>query len=61
MERDISNTFIHNLIEERIQDLSNNPQAQFLGMLVNMLNGNSNFNSNLCPKDEVSKVGVSTI
>ena len=47
MERDISNTFIHNLIEERIQDLSNNPQAQFLGMLVNMLNGNSNFNSNL--------------
>ena len=47
MERDISNTFIHNLIEERIHDLSNNPQAQFLGMLVNMLNGNSNFNSNL--------------
>ena len=47
MERDISNTFIHNLIENRIRDLSNNPQAQFLGMLVNMLNGNSDFNSNL--------------
>ena len=47
MERDISNTFIHNLIEDRIRDLSDNPQAQFLGMLVNMLNGNSNFNSNL--------------
>ena len=47
MERDISNNFIHNLIEDRIRDLSNNPQAQFLGMLVNMLNGNSDFNSNL--------------
>ena len=46
MERDISNTFIHSLIDDRIHDLSNNPRAQFLGMLVNILNGN-NMNSNL--------------
>jgi len=46
MNTDISNTFLHDLIDNRIRDLSNNPRAQFLGMLVNMLNENS-LNSNL--------------
>ena len=46
MSTDISNTFLHDLIDNRIRDLSNNPRAQFLGMLVNMLNENS-LNSNL--------------
>ena len=46
MSTDISNTFLHDLIDDRIRDLSNNPRAQFLGMLVNMLNENS-LNSNL--------------
>jgi len=46
MNIDISNTFLHDLIDNRIRDLSNNPRAQFLGMLVNMLNENS-LNSNL--------------
>ena len=46
MNTDISNTFIHHIIDNRIRDLSNNPRAQFLGMLVNILNDN-NLNSNL--------------
>ena len=46
MSIDISNTFLHDVIDNRIRDLSNNPRAQFLGMLVNMLNENS-LNSNL--------------
>ena len=46
MSTDISNTFIHHIINDRIRDLSNNPRAQFLGMLVNLLNDN-NLNSNL--------------
>ena len=46
MSIDISNTFIHHIIDDRIRDLSNNPRAQFLGMLVNLLNDN-NLNSNL--------------
>ena len=46
MNTDISNTFIHHIIDNRIRDLSNNPRAQFLGMLVNLLNDN-NLNSNL--------------
>ena len=46
MSTDISNTFLHDVIDNRIRDLSNNPRAQFLGMLVNMLNENS-LNSNL--------------
>ena len=46
MNTDISNTFIHDLFDNRIRDLSNNPRAQFLGMLVNLLNENS-INSNL--------------
>jgi hypothetical protein len=46
MNIDISNTFLHDVIDNRIRDLSNNPRAQFLGMLVNLLNENS-LNSNL--------------
>ena len=46
MNTDISNTFLHNVLDDRIRDLSNNPRAQFLGMLVNIINGNS-LNSNL--------------
>jgi hypothetical protein len=46
MDTDISNTFIHHILDNRIRDLSNNPRAQFLGMLVNLMN-DSNLNSNL--------------
>lgn len=46
MNTDISNTFLHNVLDDRIRDLSNNPRAQFLGMLVNIINENS-LNSNL--------------
>ena len=46
MNRDISNTFIHHILSDRIRDLSDNPRGQFMGMLVNLLN-NNNINSNL--------------
>jgi len=46
MNRDISNTFMHHILSDRIHDLSDNPRAQFMGMLVNLLN-NNNMNSNL--------------
>jgi len=46
MNRDISNTFMHHILSDRIHDLSDNPRAQFMGMLVNLLS-NNNINSNL--------------
>ena len=46
MNRDISNTFIHHILSDRIRYLSDNPRGQFMGMLVNLLN-NNNINSNL--------------
>ena len=46
MNRDISNTFMHHILSDRIHDLSDNPRGQFMGMLVNLLN-NNNINSNL--------------
>ena len=46
MNRDISNTFMHHILSDRIHDLSNNPSGQFMGMLVNLLN-NTTINSNL--------------
>jgi len=45
-QQDNSNNYIHNLITNRINDLSNNPRSQFLSMLVNLMN-DSNLNENL--------------
>ena len=41
MNRDISNTFMHHILSDRIHDLSDNPRGQFMGMLVNLLNNNN--------------------
>ena len=46
MNTDISNTFLHHILSDRIHDLSDNPRGQFMGMLVNLLS-NNNINSNL--------------
>ena len=46
MNNDISNNYLHHIISDHIQDLSNNPRGQFVSMLVNLIN-DSNLNSNL--------------
>tara|TARA_B110000285_G_scaffold235483_2_gene317506 strand:+ start:50 stop:868 length:819 start_codon:yes stop_codon:yes gene_type:complete len=46
MNTDISNTFLHHILSDRIHDLSDNPRGQFMGMLVNLLS-NNDINSNL--------------
>ena len=46
MSNDISNNYIHNIINDRIQDLSANQSNQFMNYLVNLIN-DTNINSNL--------------